>query len=48
MTGGIYLQGEFNGNALTFGTGVTLASAKAALRPFGIFVKTSVSAADPS
>lgn len=48
VTGGIYLQGEFNGNALTFGTGITLAATKAALRPLGAFVKTSVSATDPT
>jgi hypothetical protein len=45
---GVYLMAEVNGNALTLGTGITLAAAKAALRPNGIFVKTSVSAADPS
>lgn len=44
----IYLMGEFNGAALTLGTGITLAAAKAALGPNGIFIKTSVSATDPS
>jgi hypothetical protein len=46
--GAVYLAGEFNGNALTLGTGITLAAAKSALRPLSIYVKTSVSAADPS
>lgn len=46
--GPIYQMGEFTGSALTLGTGITLAAAKAALRPLGIFVKTSVSAADPT
>lgn len=44
----IYLMGEFNANALIFGAGITLAAAKAALAPLGIFIKSSVSAADPS
>jgi hypothetical protein len=48
VTGGIYIMGEFNANAMTFGPGITIAAAKAALAPLGIFVKTSVSAADPS
>ena len=46
--GAIYLAGEFNGSAMTLGTGITLAAAKAALRPLSIYVKTSVSAADPT
>lgn len=45
---GIYQMGEFNGAALTLGTGTTLAAAKAALAPRGIFIKTAVSAADPT
>jgi hypothetical protein len=48
VLGGIYLAGEFNGNALTLGAGITLAAAKAALRPQSIYVKTAVSAADPT
>jgi len=48
VVGGIYLTGEFNTNALTFGAGITAAAAKAALRSSSIFLKTSVSAADPS
>lgn len=35
---GIYLMGEFNANAMTFGTGWTAASAKAAVPP-GIYLK---------
>ncbi|NNM70178.1 MAG: head decoration protein [Gallionella sp.] len=42
-----YIMGEFNFNALTLGAGMTLASIKAALRPLGIFIKSSVSATDP-
>lgn len=48
LTGSIYLSGEFNQRALTLGAGITTASAKAALRPVNIFVKTSNSAADPT
>lgn len=46
--GGVYIAGEFNGNALVLGTGITLAAAKAAFRPQSIYVKTAVSAADPT
>jgi hypothetical protein len=35
---GIYLMGEFNANAMTFGTGWTAAAAKAAVPP-GIYLK---------
>lgn len=46
---GIYLQAEVNGAALTLGTSITLPAAKAALLTnANIYVKTSVSAADPS
>jgi Bacteriophage lambda head decoration protein D len=48
VSAGIYLHGEFNANALTLGTGITAAAAKAALQPFGIFIKSTVSAADPA
>ncbi|WP_157129885.1 head decoration protein [Burkholderia pseudomallei] len=47
-TAGVYLMGEFNVNAMTFGAGITVAAAKAALRPLDIFLKNAVSAADPS
>lgn len=46
--GGVYIAGEFNGNALLLGTGITLAAAKASLRLQSIYVKTAVSAADPT
>ena len=48
VTGGIYIMGEFNTNAMTFGPGITVGAAKAAMRPLGIFLKTFVSASDPS
>jgi hypothetical protein len=44
----VYLMGEFNINAMTFGNGISVAAAKAALRPFGIILKTAQTAADPS
>lgn len=46
--GPVYLMGEFNGRALTLGAGTTLAYATTELRKRHLFVKTSVSAADPS
>ena len=48
VTGGVYLMAEVNGNALILGTGITLPAANKALRPLGIFIKNSVSAADPT
>jgi hypothetical protein len=48
VTSGIYLMGEFNPNAMTFGAGISLPAAKAALRPLGIFLKDIQTAADPS
>lgn len=51
VQGGIFRQAELNGNALILGTGITLAAAKAALETAAgqnIFIKTPVSAADPS
>lgn len=45
---GAYLMGEFNGSSLILGAGITLAAAKAALQAQNIYVKTSVSATDPS
>lgn len=48
VIGGIYLAGEFNGVALTLGAGITLAAASATLRPLSIYLKTSVTAADPT
>lgn len=46
ITMAIYKTGEFNVNALTFGTGWTAASAEAPLRAVSIFLKTPV-AGDP-
>jgi hypothetical protein len=48
VNGALYLTGEFNGSQLNLGTGITLAAATAALRSVGIFVKTSVTASDPT
>lgn len=48
VNSGIYLHGEFNIRAVIFGTGINVATAKAALGPKGIFLKGSVSAADPA
>lgn len=36
---GVYLSGEFNSAAMTFGTGHTAASTRAALRALGIYLK---------
>lgn len=51
VTGGIYLSGELNANALTLGAGITLAAAISALRPLAIYIKvqaTAMSSADPT
>ena len=48
VAAGAYVMGEFNANALTFDASWTLATLTAALRPLGIFVKSAVSAADPT
>lgn len=45
---GVYLAGEFNVNALIFGTGITAAAAAITLRDASIFLKSAVSAADPT
>jgi len=45
---GIYLAGEFNTNATTFGTGHTAASTKDGLRALGIYLKSVVNATDPT
>ncbi|WP_277187672.1 head decoration protein [Caballeronia sp. BR00000012568055] len=47
-TGGVYLTGEFNGRALTLDPAVTLATMTPILRVNSIFVKSCVSAADPT
>jgi hypothetical protein len=36
---GVYLQGDFNSECLTLDPSISLLTAQAALRPFGIFVK---------
>lgn len=48
VIGGIYQTGEFNGNAVTLGAGITLAAATAALEAQNIYLKTPLSAADPT
>jgi hypothetical protein len=47
VNGGVYLMGEFNINAIVLDPSISVAAAKAALRPMGIFLKGSVSADDP-
>ena len=39
---------ELNGNSLILDPSLSLVAVTAALRPLGLFVKTAVSAADPS
>ncbi len=48
VTAGGYLAGEFNASALIFDTSWSLPALVSALRPYGIFAKSSVSAAAPS
>jgi len=48
VTGPVYLAGEFNTNAMTFGDGITIANAAPALRIQGIYLKNAVTAADPN
>jgi len=48
VSAGVYLAGEFNTNAMTFGTGTTIANSKDTLRDSNIYLKSAVSAADPS
>ncbi|WP_213761809.1 head decoration protein [Caballeronia sp. dw_19] len=45
---GAYLLGEFNQNAVSFDPSWSLPALQTALRPYGIFLKSTVSAADPS
>lgn len=40
----VYVKGEFNQNALSFGTGHDASTVKAPLRDAGIYIKTSVGA----
>jgi hypothetical protein len=46
--GGTYQMGEFNANAVILGTGITLTAATAALEAQNIYLKTPVSASDPT
>lgn len=39
---GVYVKGEFNPNAMTFGTGQTAAGVRVALRDAGIYLKPVV------
>lgn len=48
LLGGVYLMGEFNGNALILDPSLSLAGVKNAFARSGIFIKQSVSADDPS
>ncbi|CAJ2715148.1 head decoration protein [Burkholderia pseudomallei] len=48
QTAGVYVLGEFNQNAISFDSSWTLSQLRTAMRPYGIFLKSSVSAADPS
>ncbi|WP_242183097.1 head decoration protein [Sphingomonas sp. CARO-RG-8B-R24-01] len=46
--GGIYAMGEFNERAVILDASMSLATAKAALETQNIYLKSSISAADPS
>ena len=48
LPAGVYLSGEFNAGAVTLGTGWTLAAANAALRDVDIYLKSVMTAADPT
>ncbi|NYH21392.1 head decoration protein [Paraburkholderia bryophila] len=48
VTTGVYLMAEVNGNALNYDASWNITTLTAALRSATIFVKSSVSAADPS
>jgi hypothetical protein len=48
VTTGAYVMAEVNANALKYDASWDIPSLTAALRPYSIFVKSSVSAADPS
>jgi hypothetical protein len=48
VTTGAYVMAEVNGNRLNYDPSWTIQTLTTALRPFGLFVKNSVSAADPS
>lgn len=48
ITTGAYLTGEFNARAIIFDASWTVSTVRDALRASGIFVKSSVSATDPT
>ena len=48
VTTGVYLTGEFNEFAVILDPSISLAAARSALRPLGIFIKRSVPATSPS
>lgn len=48
VNAGLYLTGEFNSNAIVYDTGWTVTTLTPLLRPLSIFLKSSLSAADPS
>ena len=45
---GVYVHGEFNGNALILDPSLSVAAVRTAFRPIGIYIKSVVSASDPS
>lgn len=46
--GGLYAMGEFNERAVILGAGITVAAAKTALEAQNIYLKSSISASDPT
>ncbi|HEY2010537.1 MAG TPA: head decoration protein [Rhizomicrobium sp.] len=48
VNGGVYLTGEFNANYITYDASFSLEDLRQAFRGKGIFIKSAVSAADPS
>lgn len=48
VNAGVYLMGEFNGNAIVYDPSLSLAGIKAAFAGKGIFIKNAVAADDPS
>lgn len=48
VSAGVYVTGEFNGNAIVFDSSLTPQVIKTAFRGNGIFIKNVTSAADPS
>lgn len=48
VPGGTYVMGEFNERAVILGAGITLDAARAALEQKNIYLKSSVSAANPT